>query len=95
MRGLKFSRSTDEGPKAGARREVQSERFAAYFPGSSLTPAPLPVMMRRRGMSSSPRFRTRSRGRTHEKTSSRSTFSGRRGPSVRAASTAYAATMTA
>ncbi len=32
MRGLKFSRSTDEGPKAGARREVQSERFAAYFP---------------------------------------------------------------
>lgn len=32
MRGLKFSRSTGEGPKAGARREVQSERFAAYFP---------------------------------------------------------------
>jgi DNA-directed RNA polymerase specialized sigma24 family protein len=32
MRGLKFSRSTDEGPKTGARREVQSERFAAYFP---------------------------------------------------------------
>lgn len=32
MRGLKFSRTADEGPKTGARREVQSERFAAYFP---------------------------------------------------------------
>jgi DNA-directed RNA polymerase specialized sigma24 family protein len=32
MRGLKFSRSTDEGPKVGARLGVQSERFAAYFP---------------------------------------------------------------
>ena len=32
MRGLKFSRPTGEGPKAGARREVHSERFAAYFP---------------------------------------------------------------
>jgi DNA-directed RNA polymerase specialized sigma24 family protein len=32
MRGLKFSRSAGEGPKTGARREVQSERFAAYFP---------------------------------------------------------------
>jgi DNA-directed RNA polymerase specialized sigma24 family protein len=32
MRRLKFSRSTGEGPTAGARRDVQSERFATYFP---------------------------------------------------------------
>ena len=32
MRGLKFTRPTGEGPGAGARREVHSERFAAYFP---------------------------------------------------------------
>jgi DNA-directed RNA polymerase specialized sigma24 family protein len=32
MRGLKSSRSTDEGPKAGGRRELRSERFTAYFP---------------------------------------------------------------
>jgi DNA-directed RNA polymerase specialized sigma24 family protein len=31
MRGFSLSRSTD-GPKAGARREVQSERFSRYFP---------------------------------------------------------------
>ena len=31
MRGLRF-RANDEGPKAGGRSEVQSERFSAYFP---------------------------------------------------------------
>ncbi|MEO8457385.1 MAG: sigma factor-like helix-turn-helix DNA-binding protein [Chloroflexota bacterium] len=31
MRGLTFNRAND-GPKAGARREVQSERFTRYFP---------------------------------------------------------------
>lgn len=30
MRGLNFNRA--DGPKAGARREVQSERFSKYFP---------------------------------------------------------------
>jgi DNA-directed RNA polymerase specialized sigma24 family protein len=31
MRGLTFNRAND-GPKSGARREVQSERFSRYFP---------------------------------------------------------------
>ena len=32
MRGIRFNRANDEGPKTGARSEVQSERFSVYFP---------------------------------------------------------------